>query len=110
MHQFKYFQNKESNFIYGKKEINNKEHVYFIHNDYYKINLYSNKINSNCKMSIKDNNNLVLIGKCIDENNNLNKDNFYLYLRLKTSTNKEFLRWWNENNFTIEIEIERTVA
>lgn len=96
------------NFTYGLKEgftledggFNGK-FFYFITNEVYCLELFSYKIISSGKITKRDYNNLKTLGRWLDGQTNLNQDNIYMFIRLKSSGNKNFLRWFKRNNFEI---------
>ena len=86
----------------SKDELKNS--FYFIvANDYYIINLYSDKLFF-ADMPIKDRDKrmIELLGYWLNDSN-LNLDNIYMYIRLKAIKDRDFFHWWQKFNFTIEI-------
>ena len=91
----------------SKDELKNS-YYFLVSNDYYIINLYSDKLFF-ADMPIKDRDKrmIELLGYWLNDST-LNLDNIYMFIRLKAVNNKDFLHWWTRYNF--QIEIERTVA
>ena len=92
----------------SKDEFKNS-YYFLVANDYYLIRLYTDKIVFDTDKPIKnrDKRMIEMLGYWLNDSN-LNLDNVYLTLRLKSLNNKDFVHWWTRYNFTIEIE--RTVA
>ena len=91
-------------FMYGKEE-DDYGMYYVINNRNFCLKLYSDKINvRNNILTSTNKNNLIILGKWLDRQTNLNQDNIYLYIRLKGASFHMFLDWWNEYNFQIKIE------
>ena len=97
-------------FFYGKeKTLTSKlkftgSFHFFLENEKFKINLFANKLYNNNELTEKEVNNLITLGNWLLDVSNLDNDNIYLYIKLKSINNEEFLNWWNENNFKIKIE------
>ena len=80
-----------------------------VSNDYYLIILKSDKLlfeNYNAPIAVRDRRMIETLGYWLDDST-LNLDNIYMYIRLKSINNKDFLHWWKKYNF--QLEIERTV-
>ena len=93
----------------SKDEFKDK-YLFLISNDYYLIKLKSNKLvfeSYNAPINARDRRMIETLGYWLNDSS-LNLDNIYMYIRLKTVHNKDFIHWWTKFNFTIEIE--RTVA
>ena len=78
---------------------------YCVFHKYYTFDLVSDKITFN--NGIIETRDRIMIEKLnywLSENTYLSYNNFYLYIKLKSINNEEFLNWWNENNFKIKIE------
>ena len=93
----------------SKDELKNS-YYFLVSNDYYIINLYTDKLlfeSYNAPITARDRRMIELMGYWLNDSS-LNLDNIYMYIRLKSITNKDFIHWWTRYNFTIEIE--RTVA
>ena len=88
----------------SKDELKNS-YYFLVSNDYFIINLYTNKIVFDTDMPIKDRDKrmIELLGYWLNDSN-LNLDNIYMFIRLKATTKPDFLHWWTRYNFTIEIE------
>ena len=88
----------------SKDEFKNS-YYFLVSNDYYIINLYTDKIVFDTDMPIKnrDKRMIELLGYWLNDSN-LNLDDIYLYIRIKASNNQDFLHWWTRYNFTIEIK------
>ena len=73
---------------------------------YYTFELYSDKIKVNNKgtISIIDRRMIETLNSWLSEKTELSNDNIYLYIRLKSTNNNDFLKWWNDYNFKISIE------
>ena len=97
--------------FYGKSKDYLKDNYYFlVKNDYYFIKLYTDKIgfeNFETDIPIRDRRMIETLGYWLNDLS-LNLDNIYLYIRLKTINNKDFVHWWTRYN--CQREIERTVA
>ena len=89
----------------SKDELKNS-YYFLVSNDYYIIKLYTDKIVFDTDISIRDRRMVETLGYWLNDST-LNLDNIYMYIRLKTLNNKDFIHWWTRYNFTIEIE--RTV-
>ena len=97
---------KFEHIFYCKSKDELKNSYYFIvANDYYIINLYSDKIFFDIDLPIKNRDKRMIetLGYWLNDST-LNLDNIYMYIRLKAINNKDFLHWWTRYNFTIEIE------
>ena len=92
----------------SKDELKNS-YYFIVANDYYIINLYTDKIVFDTDRLIKNRDRRMLetLGYWLNDSY-LNLDNIYMFIRLKALNNKDFMHWWTKYNFTIEIE--RTVA
>lgn len=97
-------------FFYGKEEtLTSKStftgcfHFYLAY-EKIKINLFPNKLYNNNELTEIEVNNLITLGNWLLDVSNLDKGNIYLYIKLKSINNEEFLNWWNENNFKIQIK------
>ena len=73
---------------------------------YYTFELYSDKIKVNNKgiISIIDRRMIETLNSWLAENTELSDDNIYLFIRIKSTNNEDFLKWWNYYNFKIIIE------
>ena len=72
---------------------------------YYTFELYSDKIKINKgTISIIDRRMIETLNSWLSEKTELSNDNIYLYIRLKSTNNHDFLKWWNDYNFKISIE------
>ena len=86
------------------------KYLFLVSNDYYLIKLKSDKLvfeSYNAPITARDRKMIETLGYWLNDST-LNLDNIYMYIRLKTINNKDFVHWWSRYNFTIEIE--RTVA
>ena len=90
--------------IYYEDEPSNKS--FCIIHKYYTFELYSDKIKVNNKgtISIIDRRMIETLNSWLSEKTELSNDNIYLYIRLKSINNHDFLKWWNDYNFKIIIE------
>ena len=86
----------------SKDELKNS-YYFLVSNDYYIINLYTDKIVFDAPINARDRRMIELLGYWLNDSN-LNLDDIYLYIRLKATTNQDFVHWWTRYNFTIEIE------
>ena len=97
-------------FFYGKEKTLTSKGTFTgcfhfcLENEKFKINLFANKLYNNNELTEIEVTNLINLGNWILDFSNLDKDNIYLYIKLKSINNEEFLNWWNENNFQIKIE------
>ena len=90
----------------SKDELKNS-YYFIVSNDYYIINLYTDKIVFDMPIKNRDKRMIETLGYWLNDSS-LNLDNIYMYIRLKALNNKDFVHWWTKYNF--QIEIERTVA
>ena len=75
---------------------------YYVIHKYYTYKLTSDKINfNNGRIKTRDRKMIETLDYWLAENADLNKNNIYLYIRLKASTNSEFLEWWNDYDFKV---------
>ena len=75
---------------------------YCVIHKYYNYKLISDKINfNNGIIPTRDRKMIETLDYWLAENADLNKNNIYLYIRLKAATNPEFLEWWNYYNFKL---------
>ena len=90
--------------VYYEDEPSNKS--YCIIHKYYTFELYSDKIKVNNKgiISITDRRMIETLNSWLAENTELSNDNIFLYIKLKSINNEEFLKWWNYYSFKIIIE------
>ena len=86
----------------------NKEKTFILIHKYYDLVLLSDKIDvSITTIEARDRRMIETLGywlgKIIETCNNFNftKEDIYLYIRLKASTNQEFLEWWSDYDFQI---------
>ena len=89
----------------GKDELKNS-YYFIVANDYYIIKLYTDKISIfdiEMPMKNRDRRMIETLGYWLNDST-LNLDNIYMYIRLKTLNNKDFIHWWTRYNFQIEIE------
>ena len=97
-------------FFYGKEETRTSKYTFtgsfhfYLENENFKINLFANKLYHNNVLTEIEVNNLINLGNWLLDYSNLDQGNIYLYIKLKSINNEEFLNWWNENNFKIKIE------
>ena len=102
---------KLQHIFYCKSKDELKNSYYFlVSNDYYIIKLYTEKIvfeNFEKDIPIRDKRMIETLGYWLNDSS-LNLDNIYMFIRLKSINNKDFIHWWTRYNF--QIEIERTVA
>ena len=97
----KFFYGKEAT-LTSKFKFTGSFH-FCLENENFKINLFSNNNNNNELTEIEVNN-LITLGNWLIDVSNLDQDNIYLCIKLKSINNEEFLNWWNENNFQIKIK------
>ena len=90
--------------IYYEDDPSNKS--YCIIHKYYTFELYSDKIKVDNKgtLSIIDRRMIETLNSWLAENTELSDDNIYLFIRIKSTNNEDFLKWWNYYNFKIIIE------
>ena len=76
---------------------------YSVIHKYYSYKLASDKINfNNGIITTRDRKMIETLDYWLAENADLtNKNDFYLYIRLKAATNPEFLEWWNDYYFKL---------
>ena len=95
----------------SKDELKNS-YYFLISNDYYIINLYSDKIvfeSYNAPINARDRRMIETLGYWLNVSNlNLNLNHIYMFIRLKALNNKDFVHLWTRYNF--QIKIERKVA
>ena len=97
-------------FFYGKeKTLTSKlkftgSFHFFLENEKFKINLFANKLYNNNELTEIEVTNLINLGNWLLDVSNLDQGNIYLYIKLKSINNEEFLNWWNDNNFKIKIK------
>ena len=98
-------------FFYGKEETLTSKYTstccfhYYIDNEKFNINLCSNKLyNNDDRLTEIEVTNIITLGNWLLDVSNLDQGNIYLYIKLKSINNEEFLNWWNENNFQIQIK------
>ena len=88
------------------------KYLFLVSNDYYLIKLKSNKLvfeSYNAPITARDKRMIELLGYWLNDSSlNLNLNNIYMFIRLKSINNKDFIHWWTRYNFTISIE--RTVV
>ena len=89
----------------SKDELKNS-YYFLVSNDYYIINLYTDKIVFDMSISVRDRRMIETLGYWLNDST-LNLENIYMYIRLKALNNKDFVHWWTKYNF--QIEIERTI-
>ena len=87
----------------SKDELKNS-YYFIVSNDYYIINLYTDKIVFDTDKPIKNRDRRMIetLGYWLNDLS-LNLVIIYLYIRLKAINNKDFVHWWTRYNFTIEI-------
>ena len=98
----KFFYGKEAT-LTSKLSFTGSFH-FCLENEKIKINLFANKLYNNNELTEIEVTNLITLGNWLLDVYNLDQDNIYLYIKLKSINNEEFLNWWNENNFKIKIE------
>ena len=97
-------------FFYDKKKTLTSKHTFtgsfhfYIENENFKINLFANKLYNNDELTEIEVTNLITLGNWLLDVSNLDQGNIYLYIKLKSINNEEFLNWWNDNNFQIKIK------
>ena len=97
-------------FFYGKEKTLTSKHTFtgnfhfFLENEKFKINLFANKLYNNNELTEIEVNNLITLGNWLLDISNLDQVNIYIYIKLKSINNEEFLNWWNDNNFQIKIK------
>ena len=97
-------------FFYGKEKTLTSKSTFtgsfhfFLENENFKINLFANKLYNNNELTEIEETNLITLGNWLLDVSNLDQSNIYLYIKLKSINNEEFLNWWNENNFHIQIK------
>ena len=92
----------------SKDELKNS-YYFLVSNDYFLIKLKSNKLvfeSYNAPITARDRRMIETLGYWLNDSS-LN-NNIYMFIRLKSINNKDFIHWWTKFNFTIEIE--RTVV
>ena len=92
----------------SKDELKNS-YYFLVSNDYHIIKLYTDKIVFDRDISIfnRDRRMIETLGYWLNDST-LNLDNIYMFIRLKSINNKDFVHWWTRYNF--QIVIERKVA
>ena len=97
-------------FFYGKEKTLTSKFTFtgsfhfYIEDKNKKIILFPNKLyNNNNELTEIETNNLIILGNWLLDVSNLDPGNIYLYIKLKSINNEEFLNWWN-NNFQIKIK------
>ena len=98
----KFFYGKEAT-LTSKFKFTGSFH-FCLENENFKINLFSNKLYNNNELTEIEVNNLITLGNWLIDVSNLDQDNIYLCIKLKSINNEEFLNWWNENQFQIKIK------
>ena len=97
-------------FFYGKEATLTSKNTFTgcfhfcLENENFKINLFANNNNNNNELTEVEVTNLITLGNWLLDVSKLDQDNIYIYIKLKSINNEEFLNWWNENNFKIKIE------
>ena len=97
-------------FFYGKEATLTSKHTFTgsfhfcLENENFKINLFANKLYNNNELTEIEVTNLITLGNWLLDVSNVDQGDIYLYIKLKSINNEEFLNWWNENNFKIKIE------
>ena len=86
----------------SKDELKNS-YYFLVSNDYYIINLYTDKIVFETDIPIRDRRMIETLGYWLNDST-LNLDNIHLTIRLKALNNKDFIHWWQKFNFQIKIE------
>ena len=78
---------------------------------YYTFELYSDKIKVDNRgtISIIDRRMIETLNSWLSEKTDLSNDNIYLYIRLMSTNNHDFLKWWNDYNFKIIIESKEKI-
>ena len=101
------YQDKLEHVSYCRSKDGFKDAYYFlISNDYYVIKLKSDKLvfeSYNAPITARDRKMIEMLGYWLNDSS-LNLDNIYMLIRLKATTNQDFLHWWQKYNYTIEIE------
>ena len=93
----------------SKDELKNS-YYFLVSNDYFLIKLKSNKLvfeSYNAPITARDRRMIETLGYWLNDSS-LN-NNIYMFIRLKSINNKDFIHWWIRYNFS-SIEIERKVA
>ena len=95
----------------SKDELKNS-YYFLVSNDYYVMKLKSDKLvfeSYNAPITARDRKMIETLGYWLNDSNlNLNLNNIYMFIRLKSINNKDFVHWWTRYNF--QIKIERKVA
>ena len=97
-------------FFYGKEKTLTSKGTFtgsfhfYLENEKFHINLFANKLYNNDVLTEIEVTNLITLGNWLLDVSNLDKGNIYLYIKLKSINNEEFLNWWNDNNFQIKIK------
>ena len=84
-----------------------KEKSFLLIHKYYDLVLLSDKIDVSKIIKTRDRRMIELLGYWLEEiietckNFNFTNEDIYLFIRLKASTNQEFLEWWSDYNFQI---------
>ena len=97
-------------FFYGKEKTLTSKFTFtgcfhfYLENENFKINLFANKLYNSNELTEIEVTNLITLGNWLLDASNLDQDNIYLYIKLKSINNEEFLNWWNDNNFKIKIK------
>ena len=97
----KFFYGKEKT-LTSKGKFTGSFHFY-LENENFKINLFANKFYNNELTEIEVAN-LITLGNWLLDVSNVDQGDIYLYIKLKSINNEEFLNWWNDNNFQIKIK------
>ena len=97
-------------FFYGKEKTLTSKFTFtgsfhfYLENEKFKINLFANKLYNNNELTEIEVTNLITLGNWLLDVSNFDQDNIYIYIKLKSINNEEFLNWWNDNNFQIKIK------
>ena len=106
------FLNKGATDIYKTENVNGVT-VYVVENNYIRVQLTSNKIDSNIlrKISRYDYKHLDIIAKMLTNKDILtrvysqgfNASDFYIFILEKALKEKDFLRWWRSYGFKLNV-------
>ena len=97
-------------FFYGKEKTLTSKSTFTgsfhfcLENEKFKINLFANKLYNNNELTEIEVTNLITLGNWLLDVSNFDQGDIYLYIKLKSINNEEFLNWWNDNNFHIKIK------
>ena len=97
----KFFYGKEAT-LTSKSTFTGSYH-FCVENEKFKINLFANKLYNNNELTEIEVTNLITLGNWLLDVYNLDQDNIYLCIKLKSINNEEFLNWWTRYNFKINV-------